>query len=113
EPAREVQPVGRHAEPDPGGAQPAVMRGEAAATDDASVLRRSLIGLVVIALAGLTAELLVERHWGTAIRLVSCFALLALAFGALLLMRRPPAAAGTCPRHRHAPRRGLCSPPGG
>jgi len=69
------------------------MRGEAAATDDASVLRRSLIGLVVIALAGLTAELLVERHWGTAIRLVPWFALVALAYGALLMMRRPTAAA--------------------
>jgi len=69
------------------------MRGEAAATDDASVVRRSLIGLVVIALAGVTAELLVERHWGTAIRLVPWFALVALAYGALLLMRRPTAAA--------------------
>ncbi len=69
------------------------MRGEAAATDDASVVRRSLIGLVVIALAGVTAELLVERHWGTAIRLVPWFALVALAYGALLMMRRPTAAA--------------------
>ena len=35
-----------------------------AATDDASVLRRSLVGLVVIAISGLTAELLVatQRH---------------------------------------------------
>ena len=31
-----------------------------AATDDASVLRRSLVGLVVIALCGLTAELVVD-----------------------------------------------------
>ena len=69
------------------------MAGGPVATDDASVLRRSLIGLVVIALAGLTAELLVERHWGTAIRLVPWFALVALAYGALLLMRRPTAAA--------------------
>jgi hypothetical protein len=70
------------------------MGGEvSAATDDASVLRRSLVGLVVIALAGLTAELLVERHWGTAIRLVPWFAIVALAYAALLLMRRPTAAA--------------------
>jgi hypothetical protein len=64
-----------------------------AATDDASVLRRSLIGLVVIALCGLTGELLVERHWGTPVRLVPWFALVALAYAALLLMRRPTAAA--------------------
>ena len=64
-----------------------------AATDDASVLRRSLVGLVVIAISGLTAELLVERHWGTPVRLVPWFALVALAYAALLLMRRPTAAA--------------------
>ena len=64
-----------------------------AATDDASVLRRSLVGLVVIATCGLTAELLVERHWGTPVRLVPWFALVALAYAALLLMRRPTTAA--------------------
>ena len=64
-----------------------------AATDDASVLRRSLIGLVVIAICGLTAELLVERHWGTPVRLVPWFALVALAYAAWLLIRRPTAAA--------------------
>jgi hypothetical protein len=64
-----------------------------AVTDDASVLRRSLVGLVVIAVSGLTAELLVERHWGTPVRLVPWFALVALAYAALLLMRRPTAAA--------------------
>ena len=64
-----------------------------AATDDASVLRRSLVGLVVVAISGLTAELLVERHWGTPVRLVPWFALVALAYAALLLMRRPTAAA--------------------
>lgn len=63
------------------------------ATDDASVLRRSLVSLVVIAIAGLTAELLVERHWGTPIRLVPWFCLVALAYAALLLMRRPTPAA--------------------
>jgi uncharacterized membrane protein YczE len=64
-----------------------------ALTDDASVLRRSLVGLVVIATCGLTAELLVERHWGTPVRLVPWFALVALAYAALLLIRRPTAAA--------------------
>jgi L-cystine uptake protein TcyP (sodium:dicarboxylate symporter family) len=64
-----------------------------AATDDASLLRRSLVSLVVIAICGLTAELLVERHWGTPVRLVPWFALVALAYAALLLMRRPTAAA--------------------
>ena len=64
-----------------------------AATDNASVLRRSLVGLVVIAISGLTAELLVERHWGTPVRLVPWFALVALAYAALLLMRRPTTAA--------------------
>ena len=63
-----------------------------AATDDASVLRRSLVGLVVIATCGLTAGLLVERHWGTPVRLVPWFALVALAYAALLLMQRPTAA---------------------
>ncbi|MEP6693392.1 MAG: hypothetical protein ABJB39_01970 [Chloroflexota bacterium] len=65
----------------------------AAVTDDASVLRRSLVGLVVVATAGLTAELLVERHWGTPVRLVPWFCLIALAYAALLLLRRPTAAA--------------------
>jgi hypothetical protein len=70
-----------------------VTRDGHATTDDASLLRRSLVGLVVIATCGLTAELLVERHWGTPIRLVPWFALIALAYAALLLMRRPTAAA--------------------
>jgi uncharacterized membrane protein YczE len=69
------------------------MRDVATAATDASVLRRSLVSLVVIAIVGLTAELLVERHWGTPIRLVPWFCLVALAYGALLLMRHPTAAA--------------------
>lgn len=48
---------------------------------------------MVIATCGLTAELLVERHWGTPIRLVPWFALVALAYAALLLIRRPNAVA--------------------
>jgi uncharacterized membrane protein YczE len=64
-----------------------------AATDDASLLRRSLVGLVVVAACGLTAELLVERHWGTPVRLVPWFCLVALAYASLLLMRRPTAGA--------------------
>jgi uncharacterized membrane protein YczE len=67
--------------------------GALAATDDASVLRRSLVGLVAIAIVGLTAELLVERHWGTPIRLVPWFCLVALAYAAVLLIRRPTAGA--------------------
>ena len=63
-----------------------------AATDDASVLRRSLVGLVLVALVGLAAELLVERHWGTPIRLVPWFCLAALGYAALLLLKRPTAA---------------------
>ncbi len=69
------------------------MRGGPLAADDASVLRRSLVALVVVALAGVTAELLVERHWGTPVRLVPWLCLVALAYAALLLMRRPTAAA--------------------
>jgi hypothetical protein len=69
------------------------MQGGDAAKDDASVLRRSLVGLVGMATFGLTVELLVERHWGTPIRLVPWFAVAALAYGALLLMRRPSAGA--------------------
>ena len=64
-----------------------------AATDEASTLRRSLVTLVAVALVGLTAELLVERHWGTPIRLVPWICLVALGYAALLLMRRPTAAA--------------------
>ena len=67
--------------------------GPRAVTDDASVLRRSLVGLVLIAIVGLAAELLVERHWGTPVRLVPWFCLVALAYAALLLMRRPTAVA--------------------
>jgi hypothetical protein len=61
--------------------------------DDASVLRRSLLGLVLASLVGLTAELLVERHWGTPVRLVPWACLVALAYGALIVMRRPTASA--------------------
>jgi hypothetical protein len=64
-----------------------------AEADEASVLRRSLVGLVLVATVGLAAELLVERHWGTPIRLVPWFCLVVLAYGALLLVRRPTAAA--------------------
>ena len=63
------------------------------AHDDASVLRRSLITLVIFALGGLTAELLVERHWGTPVRLVPWVCLVGLAYAALLLLRQPTAAA--------------------
>lgn len=68
-------------------------RGALAATDDASVLRRSLVGLVAVAIVGLAAELLVERHWGTPVRLVPWLALAALAYSAWLLLRRPTASA--------------------
>lgn len=64
-----------------------------AVRDDASVLRRSLVGLVLVAIVGLAAELLVERHWGTPVRLVPWFCLAALGYGALVLVRRPTAAA--------------------
>ena len=67
--------------------------GAVAAADDASVLRRSLVGLVALAVVGLTAELLVERHWGTPVRLVPWVALAALAYSAWLLLRHPTAAA--------------------
>jgi hypothetical protein len=70
-----------------------VIRDGAAVTDDASVLRRSLVGLVLIAVVGLAAELLVERHWGTPVRLVPWFCLAALAYAAMLLWRQPAAAA--------------------
>jgi hypothetical protein len=61
--------------------------------EDAAVLRRSLVGLVLVAIVGLAAELLVERHWGTPVRLVPWFCLVALGYGALLLLRHPTAAA--------------------
>ena len=67
--------------------------GSSAATDDASVLRRSLVGVVLISTVGLTAELLVERHWGTPVRLVPWFCLVALAYAGVLLWRRPTGAA--------------------
>jgi hypothetical protein len=46
---------------------------------------------VLVAIGGLGAELLVERHWGTPVRLVPWFCLLALAYAAILLIRRPTA----------------------
>jgi hypothetical protein len=64
-----------------------------AGREDAAVLRRSLVALVLVAIVGLAAELLVERHWGTPVRLVPWFCLVALAYAALLLWRRPTAAA--------------------
>jgi hypothetical protein len=62
-------------------------------TDDteASALRRSVILVAAVAIAGLTAELVIERHWGTPIRFVPWIALAALGWCVWRLWRGPSA----------------------
>lgn len=55
----------------------------------ASALRRGVIAVAAIGIAGLLAELLVERHWGTPVRYVPWIALAALAWSVWRLWRGP------------------------
>jgi hypothetical protein len=54
---------------------------------ESSALRRSVILVAAASIVGLTAELLVERHWGTAVRYVPWLALAALAWATWRLWR--------------------------
>ena len=52
-------------------------------------MRTSVILVAAIAIAGLAAELVIERHWGTPVRFVPWLALAALAWAVLRLWRGP------------------------
>ena len=58
---------------------------------EASALRRSVILVAAIAIAGLAAELVIERHWGTPVRFLPWIALVALAWCVWRLWREPTA----------------------
>jgi hypothetical protein len=56
---------------------------------EASALRRSVILVAAAGIAGLAAELVIERHWGTLVRYVPWLALAALAWAVFRLWRGP------------------------
>jgi hypothetical protein len=56
---------------------------------ESSTLRTGVIGVAAVATIGLAAELLVERHWGSAIRLIPWAALGALGWAIWRLWRGP------------------------
>lgn len=57
--------------------------------DDAHVLRTSLLAVAAVSIAGIAAELLVERHWGTAVRYVPWVCLALMASAVYAIARRP------------------------
>ena len=57
--------------------------------DAAATLRASIIALAALGIAGIGAELLIERHWGSVVRLIPWASLVALAWAAWLLWRAP------------------------
>jgi len=58
-------------------------------SDAAALLRRGVIALGVLGLAGTVLELVFLRHWGTATALIVWVGILALAAGFVALARRP------------------------
>ncbi len=60
-------------------------------TTEGGTLRTSVIAVAAVAIVGLAAELLVERHWGSLVRLVPWVALLALGWAVMRLWRGPSA----------------------
>lgn len=52
-------------------------------------IRRSVILVAAVAIAGLAAELVIERHWGTLVRYVPWLALAALGWAVYRLWRGP------------------------
>ena len=56
---------------------------------ESSVIRKSVILVAAVAIAGLAAELVIERHWGTPICFIPWLALAALAWAVLRLWRGP------------------------
>lgn len=59
------------------------------AVDTAALLRRGLLGLAALGLAGTTVELVFLGHWGSLTRLIVWPGVLALAAGLALLAVRP------------------------
>lgn len=57
--------------------------------DAATALRRSLILLTTIGVAGTAVELGMERHWKTAVQLIPWATLAVIAVGIVLLVARP------------------------
>jgi hypothetical protein len=60
-----------------------------AESTEGGTLRTSVIAVAAVAIVGLAAELLVERHWGSVVRLVPWVALVALGWAVLRLWRGP------------------------
>jgi hypothetical protein len=58
---------------------------------ESNALRRSVIAVAAVGIVGLLAELLVERHWGTAVRYVPWLCLFGLAWSVWRLWRGPTA----------------------
>jgi hypothetical protein len=58
---------------------------------ESSTLRRSVIVVAALSIVGLAAELVIERHWGSAIRFVPWIALVALAWAVFRLWHGPTA----------------------
>ncbi len=58
-------------------------------TDTAGLLRRAVLALGGLSIVGIALELLIERHWGTAVRYVPWVALAISAFALYRLVRRP------------------------
>lgn len=59
------------------------------ATATATALRRSLILLAVIGVAGTAVELAMERHWKTGVQLIPWYTLAVITLGVVLLVVRP------------------------
>ena len=58
---------------------------------ETSVIRRSVILVTAVTIAGLAAELVIERHWGTVVRYVPWLTLAALAWAVYRLWSGPTA----------------------
>lgn len=61
------------------------------AGDTATVLRRGVLGLALLGIAGTLVELVFLRHWGSKLQLIVWPTVLLLALAASLLARRPTA----------------------
>jgi hypothetical protein len=57
----------------------------------AGALRRGLIALAVLGVAGTAVELAMERHWKSTVQLIPWFTLAVIAVGVVLLVVRPAA----------------------
>jgi hypothetical protein len=57
--------------------------------NETGAIRKSIVLVAAAAIAGLAAELVIERHWGTVVRYVPWIALAALAWAVFRLWRTP------------------------